>query len=98
MAVKSRVIPHACKTYSKPNMVAARPPIMATSPPNRMSIEDDIASSPFVHVLTRNSAIQRESAHLPRGLIHPRAWKGNSAKFVCRILHRTPSQGLEDGF
>jgi hypothetical protein len=31
-------------------------------------------------------------------LIHPSAWKGNSAKFACTILHRSPSEKREDGF
>jgi hypothetical protein len=26
------------------------------------------------------------------------AWKGNSAKFACRIVHKTPHQSCEDGF
>ena len=30
--------------------------------------------------------------------IHPSAWKENSAKFISRILHRTPSEGPEDGY
>src|SRR5215207_795707 len=30
--------------------------------------------------------------------IHRSAWKWNSAKFVCRILHRTPSQKGENPF
>jgi hypothetical protein len=30
--------------------------------------------------------------------IHPIAWKGNSAKYVCRILHRSCSERREDGF
>jgi hypothetical protein len=29
-------------------------------------------------------------------LIHRRAWKGNSPKFTCRIVHRTPSSSRED--
>ena len=31
-------------------------------------------------------------------LIHLSAWKWNSPKFVCRIVHRTPSERPQDGF
>jgi hypothetical protein len=31
-------------------------------------------------------------------LIHRSAWKVNSAKFVSRIVDRTPPEGREDGF
>jgi hypothetical protein len=31
-------------------------------------------------------------------LIHRSAWNRNSRKFVSRILHRTPSESLKDGF
>jgi hypothetical protein len=31
-----------------------------------------------------------------QALIHPIAWKGNSQKFGCRILHKRPAQGCED--
>jgi hypothetical protein len=31
-------------------------------------------------------------------LIHPSAWKKNSQKFTCRIVHRSPSERREDGF
>ena len=30
-------------------------------------------------------------------LIHRSAWKGDSPNFACRILHRSPAQGREDG-
>ena len=30
--------------------------------------------------------------------IHRSAWKRNSANFACRIVHRSPAQGHEDGF
>src|SRR5215203_2946318 len=35
---------------------------------------------------------------LRRRLIHRSAWKGYSPKFRCRMLHRTPPGGREDGF
>jgi hypothetical protein len=41
---------------------------MASTPPNRMSIEDDIADPPFVHMLSRKDASRKESAHLSHGL------------------------------
>jgi hypothetical protein len=31
-------------------------------------------------------------------LIHSSAWKGNSRKFGCTILHRSPSGSREGGF
>jgi hypothetical protein len=31
-------------------------------------------------------------------LIHRSTWKGNSQKFACRILHRSPSRSREGGF
>jgi hypothetical protein len=31
-------------------------------------------------------------------LIHPIAWKANSRKFICTIVHKTPSQRREGGF
>jgi hypothetical protein len=30
-------------------------------------------------------------------LIQPSAWKGDSRKFASKIVHRTSSEGLEDG-
>jgi hypothetical protein len=30
--------------------------------------------------------------------IHRSAWKGNSQKFECTIVHRSPFQRREDGF
>jgi hypothetical protein len=33
----------------------------------------------------------------PSHLIHPIAWKGYSQKFASKIVHRTSSEGLEDG-
>ena len=35
---------------------------------------------------------------MPNGLIHPSAWKGNSRKFTCRIVHKRPSESCKDGF
>jgi hypothetical protein len=29
--------------------------------------------------------------------MHSSAWKGNSQKFICRILHISPSESREDG-
>src|SRR5215207_6820789 len=63
------------KAVSAPIVAVVTPPTMAATPPKRMSIEDAIADSPFVLVLTWNSAIQKESAHLSLGLIHRSAWK-----------------------
>jgi hypothetical protein len=31
------------------------------------------------------------------GLIHRSAWKGNSGKYISRIVHRPPSESSEDG-
>ena len=39
------------------------------------------------------------TAHLATlASIHWSAWKGYSRKFTCRIVHRLPSEGAEDGF
>ena len=38
-----------------------------------------------------------EAPILPAPLIHPSAWKWNSAKFECRIVHKTPSERRENG-
>jgi CheY-like chemotaxis protein len=40
---------------------------------------------------------EREATRVPRRTIHPSAWKGNSAKFASRILHKSSSGGREDG-
>src|SRR5829696_4259440 len=78
------------KAVSAPIVAVVTPPTMAATPPKRMSIEDAIADSPFVLVLTWNSAIQKESAHLSLGLIHRSAWRG-CMKSGPRVLIRYSS-------
>jgi hypothetical protein len=43
-------------------------------------------------------AAEARSTRLLLSFIHRSAWKGNSAKSVCRIVHRTPSQRRKNTF
>jgi hypothetical protein len=39
-----------------------------------------------------------EVGRIDQKIIHRSAWKGCSAKFGCRIMHRSPSEDRENGF
>jgi hypothetical protein len=57
-----------------------------------MRFEYDIASLLFVPTLTRIVPAGR-IRRIYQGLIHPSAWKRNSPKFGCTILHRSSLRG-----
>ena len=53
---------------------------------------------PSAAVLARWERSRAKYPALLYTLIHPSAWKGNSRKFTCRIVHITLSEKREDGF
>src|SRR5215207_4531841 len=66
------------KTVSTPSVADAAPPTMAATPPNRISIEANMAASSFCVSLQEDDAIKWSLAC--RRSIHPSAWKENSPK------------------
>src|SRR5215216_1425964 len=68
------------KTVSTPSVADAAPPTMAATPPNRISIEANMAASSFCVSLQEDDATKWSLAC--RRSIHPSAWKGYSRKFI----------------